>query len=443
MISCCWLVLLANKVCFGRGLPGRLLGGILAGELSSEGTWAVGNDLRDRNRARIIHILMAESPTSRLDVARKLHLGKSTVSVIVAELLGQGLVSEVGNRPAASVGGRRPVLLQFNNQARLACGIEVDAETCHGVLVDLLCRPLRSVTRPVHCREVDDVVNTIVATVGELLAGFAPETCLGCGIAAAGMVDEALGLVRSSTQFAWRDVPLRDLLAARLDCPVYLTDRPKAALLGERWHGVGQGVDNMVYVHLGSGIGGGLVINGKLYTGASYGAGEIGHMTVDPKGPQCKCGNWGCLETMASGPAIARDTIARIKAGQSTILTEWVGNNLEVITAKLVDQAADQGDELALRVIHDTGEYVGIAIANVLNRINPQLVIVGGPIARFGDVFLDAIRQTVRRRAISHTAAAAHIVPTSLGEDAESIGAAALALMVNGGRELTTRELRP
>lgn len=388
-------------------------------------------------------MLMAESPTSRLDVARKLRLGKSTVSVIVAELLEQGLVSEVGNRPAAPVGGRRPVLLQFSSQARVACGIEIDAETCHGVLVDLLCKPLRSVTLPVRHREVDDVADIIVATIGQLLEGFAPETCLGCGIAVAGMVDETLGLVRASTQFAWQDVPLRDMLAARLGCPVYLTDRPKAAVLGERWHGAGQGVDSMVYLHLGSGIGGGLVIDGKLYTGASRSAGEIGHMTVDPNGPQCKCGNWGCLETLASGPAIARNTIAFVKAGRSTILTEWVGNDLELITAKLVDQAAAQGDELALRVIRDTGEYVGIAIANVLNLINPQLVIVGGPIARFGDIFLDAIRQTVRRRALSLSVAAAQIVSTSLGEDAESVGAAALALMVNGGRELAKRECQP
>lgn len=389
------------------------------------------NEVREYNRARILHALITSSPISRVEIAKQLSLGKSTVSAIVSELLDQGLVSEIGNGAAGPAGGRRPILLQFNRAARVACGVEVDAQMCHGVLVDLHCIPLQRITLPVLGREVEDVIETIAAVVRELKIQSEPKICLGCGIAFAGMVNEDLGLIRSSTQFAWRDVPLRDLLSKHLDCPVYLTDRPRAAVLGEKWYGIGQGVDELVYIHLGTGIGGGLVIKGELFTGASHTAGEIGHITVQPDGPQCNCGNWGCLEALASGPAIARRTIALIKAGNPTILTDWVGDNLESITAKMVDQAAAQGDALALRVVRETGQYVGIAIANLMNLINPQLVIIGGPIARFGQVFLDAIRSTVRQRALSTAASTAQIVLSSLGEDAESIGAAALVLQAS------------
>ncbi len=388
----------------------------------------MSNEIRQRNRARVLQLLMDESPISRVEIAEKVGLSKSTISVIVSNLLDEGLVFESGSGSAGTQGGRRPILLQFKNAARVACGIEIDAEMCRGVLVDLRCEPLHRSTLPVSGHEVTDVVDTVASTIKELLRNRRRKTWLGCGIAVVGLVNSDLGIIRFSTHFVWRDVPLRDLLAERLDCPVYVLDRPKAAVLGERWYGVGQGVDDLVYIHVGTGIGAGIVIKGELLAGVSHTAGEIGHITLQRDGPLCKCGNRGCLEMIASGPAIARHTIALIKAGNPTILTDWAGDNLESITAKMVDQAASQGDELALSVIHETGEYVGIAIADLLNLINPQMVIVGGPVARFGQVFLDSIRETVHQRALSLPASTAQIVLSKLKEDAEAIGAAALVL---------------
>jgi len=386
------------------------------------------NDIRDRNRARILQVLMANSPLSRMQISQQTNLSKSTVSVIVSDLLREELVCEGETGASGASGGRRPVLLRFNDRARFACGIEIDAETCHGVLVDLQCKPLRRASLGVRGSEVSDVLTSIASTVDRLLEGDDRTSCVGCGVAMVGLVNSDEGIVLSSTHFAWRDVPLRDLLAEHLGFPVRVADRPKAAVLGEKWYGIGQGVDNLVYIHLGSGIGAGIVIGGELYAGQSHTAGEIGHITVDRDGPLCGCGNRGCLEALASGPAIARRTIALAKGGSQTSMADWVEGNLELITAKMVDQAASKGDQLALRVIRETGEHVGIAIANLLDVVNPELVIVGGPVARFGKPFLDSIHRTVRQRALSLPASAAQIVLSVLGQDAEAIGAAALVL---------------
>jgi glucokinase len=247
-------------------------------------------------------------------------------------------------------------------------------------------------------------------------------------VGAAGAIDFDKGLVTSSPHLpGWHDVPLRDIVKGKYKVNTFLINDASAAALGEHHFGAGQGVDNLILLTVGTGIGGGIIINGRLYSGASGSAGEIGHMTIDVNGPRCDCGNNGCLEALVSGTAVAKEAIKRIRQGERSSLTEIVGGKIENITAEEVSIAAQAGDSLAAEVILKAATYLGVGIANLVNIFNPEMIIIGGGIAKMGDLLLNPARQVVRERAFQLSAQAVQIVSAQLGDDAGVLGAAVFA----------------
>lgn len=247
-------------------------------------------------------------------------------------------------------------------------------------------------------------------------------------IAAAGVIDAERGVVTVSPNLpGWQDVPLRDMVRQRYGVDTFLINDASAAALGEHRFGVGRGVNNLVYLTLSTGIGGGVIINGQLYPGPNGSAGEIGHMTIDINGPRCNCGNIGCLEALASGTAVAREAIRRIREGGMSSLTEIVGGRTDDITAEKVGLAAQGGDTLASEVILKAARYLGVGLVNLVNIFNPEMIIIGGGMAKMGDLLLDPARQVVRERAFSLPAGAVSIVTAQLGDDAGVFGAAVFA----------------
>jgi len=247
-------------------------------------------------------------------------------------------------------------------------------------------------------------------------------------IAAAGAIDFGKGLVTLSPNLpGWYDIPLRDLIKEKYRVNTLLINDASAAALGEHRFGAGKGVNNLILLTLGTGIGGGIIINGKLYSGPCGSAGEIGHMTIDVNGPRCSCGNIGCLEMLASGTAVAREAIKRIRQGERSSLTEIVEGKIESITAEKVEVAAQGGDSLALEVILKAANYLGVGLVNLVNIFNPEMIIVGGGMAKMGNLLLDPAKQVVRERAFQLPAQAVRIVPAQLGDDAGVLGAAVFA----------------
>ena len=247
-------------------------------------------------------------------------------------------------------------------------------------------------------------------------------------MAAAGAIDFDQGLVTSSPHLpGWHNIPLRDMVKEKYGVNTFLINDASAAALGEHQFGAGKGVNNLIMLTVGTGIGGGIIINGQLYLGAGGSAGEIGHMTIDVNGPRCSCGNIGCLETLASGTAVAREAIRRISQGERSSLTEIVSGKLEDITAETVDVAAAGGDSLASEVISQAATYLGVGMVNLVNIFNPEMIIVGGGMAKMEDRLLNPARRVVRERAFRLPAQAVRIVPAQLGEDAGVIGAAVFA----------------
>jgi len=238
------------------------------------------------------------------------------------------------------------------------------------------------------------VINRILSTIDHLLKNTDPSQLDSISLAVAGAIDLERGLVTSSPHLpGWHDVQLRDMVREKYRLNTFLLNDASAAALGEHHFGVGRGINNLILLTVGTGIGGGIIINGRLYNGPCGSAGEIGHTTIDVNGPSCECGNIGCLETL-----------------------EKIG------------VAARAGDSLALDIIAEAGTCLGVGMVNLVNIFNPEMIVVGGGVAKIGDLLLDPARQVVKERAFQISARAVRIVPAQLGDEAGVLGAAAFAL---------------
>lgn len=257
---------------------------------------------------------------------------------------------------------------------------------------------------------------------------------IGVGIGAPGPLIRERGIVVVAPNLGWRDFPLRDRITTRLGLKATLDNDANCATVGEWWQGAARGAKNVVGVTIGTGIGGGLVLDGKLYHGVSDVAGEIGHTTIDLNGRYCKCGNYGCLEAYASGPAIAtraREVLQREET--ASLMPSMVQGKLELITAHTVYEAAKQGDAVANEIVRDTARYLGAGIANLLNVLNVDVVVVAGGVTQAGDALFVPLQAEVKRRAFRPAVESARIVPGSLPGTAGVVGAVATFKMVELG----------
>ena len=273
------------------------------------------------------------------------------------------------------------------------------------------------------------VLDRIAALVLELAAGCGRRPAA-VGMGVPGLVDLPRGVVKFLPNLPtnWREVSARAHLAPQLGCPVYLLNDVRLATLGELAFGHGRTVQSMAFFALGTGIGGGVVIDGKLRLGSLGAAGELGHQTILPNGPRCGCGNTGCLETLASGPAITAEGVRLLLSGQTTQLHELVQGDPARVSPKEMAQAALAGDEAVHAALVRAAEYLGIGIANVVSIIHPDLVALGGSVAEIGPLLFDTLRTVVPRRVGMFPAHTVRIEPSQLGSRAGMWGGIALAM---------------
>jgi glucokinase len=249
------------------------------------------------------------------------------------------------------------------------------------------------------------------------------------GIGAPGLSNPETGILFTSPNLpGWRDVPLRDIMQERLGQKTFVINDANAAALGEFYFGAARGARDFIYITLSTGIGGGIVIDGKIYTGAIGAAGEVGHMTIDDNGPICNCGNRGCWEMLASGTALAREAKHRIKERARTSILEYAEGDVEKVTAEVIHSAAEQGDSLAKELIARTGYYIGVGLANLINIFNPELIVIGGGLSNIGDMLLEPALKTAGERAYKEAFQAVRFASAELGRNSGVLGAAAFAL---------------
>ena len=286
--------------------------------------------------------------------------------------------------------------------------------------------------RPTPAREGPQaVVAGMVGALAQVMkrSGVVVGQVMGIGIGAAGACDPQAGLVISSPNLpGWHRVPLKTMVERELGLATFLENDANLGALGEHRFGAGKGIANLIYVTIGTGIGGGLILGGRLYTGACGSAGEVGHMTIDVNGPRCNCGNVGCWEVLASGTALAREAVARIQGGVSTSILELAGGDLGRVSAEVVERAARQGDGLAQELVLQAGRYLGVGLVNLVNIFNPELILIGGGMSKMSDLLFPTALGLMRERAFEVASSCVRIEPAGLGGDSGLLGAVALVL---------------
>jgi predicted NBD/HSP70 family sugar kinase len=369
-------------------------------------------------RARIYRVLAQAGPVSRAELARRTSLAPSTVSTVVSELQAAGLVVEPpAPPPDAGTPGRPPVLVALHRRAGVALGLDFGKRHLRVALADLshtlLAERHRALAADVPAAES---IALAVSLVDELLgeAGVERDELVGVGMGLPGPVHEPSGELGDSTILpGWVGVPAAATMHEALGHPVEVSNDANLGALAEWMWGAGRGADDMAYLKLATGIGAGLIVRGRPYAGAGGTAGEIGHTVVDPGGPICRCGNRGCLETLAGSTAIEGS------------LRDTYGDGLTLATA--IARARD-GDTGCARAIADAGRVIGGAVANLCNLVNPERIVVGGELAGAGDLLVEPLRAALRRGAIRSAADDVEVVQGTLGERAEVLGAVALVL---------------
>lgn len=372
----------------------------------------------------ILRLIWSEQRISRAEIARRAELSRSTVSEIVGSLLPTGLVAEIG--AGASRGGRRPIVLEFQDDVCCILGLEMGATHVAAAVTDLRGRVLnwQQLDHPVR----SDPVGTrklILDLSRSVLSGWQTDRrrLVGVGVAVPSPIDPAHPDRLSTVVMPdWEGQSGLEATFAEFDVPVLIDNDANLGALAEHWWGAGRGVENFTYVKVGTGVGSGHVIRGEIYRGSTGVAGEIGHMVVDPNGGDCVCGLRGCLGTLVGSAAMTQRA--------TTLLPHYPGSSLHTkeVAFSAIEDAALQGDPLAMRLAHDAGEHLGIAVAGMLNLMNPSLVIFGGGFTRLGDLVLDPLRATVRERTLVSSVKDSEIRTSELGPRAIAVGAATMVL---------------
>jgi glucokinase len=317
----------------------------------------------------------------------------------------------------------------------IAAGVDLGGTKIHTVIAKADGAVLGEDRRPTEAAQGPDaVIERIAASVRAACerAGVAVESVAGAGISSPGPCDPKRGVVTNAPNLpGFHDVHITRLVSEALGLPVLLENDANAAAYGELRFGAGRGRRHIVYVTLGTGIGGGIIIDGKIYEGASGAAGEVGHIIIDPNGPPCNCGARGCVEALASGPAIAREAKRAIADGRGPIMAQLAGGDRP--NAELVLRAAQQGDGVAREIIQRAGHSLGIGLIGVLNCLNPEALILGGGLIGLGDLYLGPAINTAKSAAFEQIMADVTITIAALGERSGALGAAAL-VMANPNR---------
>jgi len=393
------------------------------------------------NKVKVTNLIRDSDGISRAALAKKNGISAPTVSRIVETLIREGLVTETGM--GVSNGGRRPTLLKFSGVDNFIIGIDLGTTDIFGVLTDLNAKVIAEVKRPTRVEEgfsrimerTSDLIDELRNHLGEKKGKVR-----GIGMAIAGLINRERDIVEFSPNFKWHSVDVRAALPQASEIPVVFDNVTRVMALGEMWYGAGRNYRNFIMVNVGFGIGAGIIVQGSPLYGLKGLAGEFGHIILEKDSDvQCGCGNFGCLEALSSGNAIAKAAQKELQGGAVSILSEMCSGDPSRLTAEMVANAAKQGDSLAWTIFDRAAEYLGLGIAGVINLFNPEAVFIGGGVAQAGDILFNRVRKTVNARALSKTASDATILPASFGPRAAVMGAISLILsgVVNLGFEQT------
>jgi len=339
-------------------------------------------------------------------------------------------VEEIGT--GDSSGGRRPILLQLKSQTGYALGVDIGSFFTRLVLVDLTGKVILSKkvkTNPEKGQA--EVLKSTFLLLRRLIkeSGVQRSYLRGIGFGISGIVDFHKGICHFCPNLpGWENVPLKKIIESEFKVPTLVDDSVRAATLAEKRYGAACSVDNFVFVSIGAGIGAGIFTDGRIYRGGNGLAGEFGHIPVEENGPRCHCGNFGCLESLASGPALVNQARKALGEGVNSSLRKKVGEEIDNLTAELIIEAAGEGDKLAFNILHRAAEYIGLGISMLVNLLNPNLVVIGGGMVQGGGILFETIKRVIRTRSLEVSFRNVEVIPTQLDDNGAARGSATFIL---------------
>lgn len=385
------------------------------------------------NLQAILYALLRHEHISRVHLAEITGLSTTTITNLITELLAQGIVVEEGTEALQQRrgAGRPRMALRLLPEARYAVGVHIGVGSVRLAITDLRANILDSLSlaHPLE-RSAEDVLAEVAQLIEQIITQNNIDTgdVIGVGVGASGLVNPDTGVNLVAPNLGWREVAIKKILAERLKLPVCVDNNVRAMALGEALFGSGKNVRMLAFVYARIGVGAGFVVDGQLYLGSGAGAGEIGHTTIiSENGELCRCGNSGCLETLVSEPAIMALAQSLAEQNKNGVLAKHL-QQVENPTIAQVFTAARAGDEATQQMLADRARYIGIALANLINTLNPELILLGGIFAQGQDLLLPTIESAVRQRAFANLGKEVRLQPTSFGQNAGMVGGAALAL---------------
>lgn len=379
----------------------------------------------------LIDLVRQHGEFSKADLATFTEYSRTKITGCVDSLLNKKII--IANNTTEYTGGRRSKTFSLNGDLCLMAGVDIGATSIDLGIADFSGKILVRYSEPASVKDGPiKVLGQVCSLLEKMLNenNLCSEKLNGIGVGVPGPVDFSVGtLVSPPIMPGWDRYPIIQTVQQWFPSANVVVDNDVNVMaLGEVYQGVGKGVDNLIFVKIGTGIGAGIVCEGKIYRGSSGCAGDIGHISVDKSGPLCHCGNKGCLEAVAAGPAIAERSLIAAQAGKSPILLKLYEKNGKVLRAEDVGDAAREGDALAVEVIRESGQFVGDVLDGLVNFFNPGVIVIGGGVSNLGNLLLSSIRQTVINRSTPLATRDLHIVFSEIGPDAGVIGAVNLAM---------------
>lgn len=385
--------------------------------------------LLDPAEVRIIQLMRARPVVSRVDITEATGLSRASVAQLLEGLRDKELV--VSSKLGDSTGGRRPTLLSLNKDAGYVVSIDLGATGGRVGISNLYSEPLAIHEEPMDIKAGPEAVLSRAREIAQRLlrdTGVRKKLVLGIGVGVPGPVEFRSGKpISPPIMPGWDGVRIPDFFGDDFDCPVYVDNDVNVMAIGEHWAGVGRGIDNFVFIKVATGIGAGIICNGRIYRGDQGCAGDVGHIIADPNGPRCNCGNIGCLEAVAAAPAMVDLATAAANEGRSPVLAElleWQGG----LTAVDIGRAASHGDQVAIDIIRQSGNWIGHVLAGLVNFYNPSLIVMGGGVSRVGHLLLASVRETVYKRSLPLSTRKLAVMTSSLEGKAGVIGCSVMAL---------------
>lgn len=379
------------------------------------------------NTVSILKIIREKGPISRADISKMIGLNPATVSSNVSDLLQRSLIKEVGS--GESSGGRKPILLELNNSEIYVIGVDMGIKKVSTGLIDIEGNIIQKITLqyPKEANQ-ESVLGTIKDSIYEVVKGKDDDfnKIIGIGMGIHGIVDPEKGVSSYAPAFDWHNLDIVAIFKNEFNTPVIIDNDVRVMALGEKWFGKAKDAQNFVLLNIGTGIGAGIYLNGNLYRGNNFGAGEIGHVSIFDRKTKCKCGEYGCFEAMASGIGIVTRFIEELNNGGKSSILERI--DICQITSEEIYNEALKGDELSIQILKETGKYIGTGISMLINILNPEMILIAGGVSKAGKFIFEEIQKAVSKKSINNNLKLLYIGETILKEDAGIVGAATLII---------------